>query len=139
MKRVFIDSSVFFSAAYSEKGASRELLLMGARGEVILVLSSLVLEETRRNLSEVSPDLAMLFDLIVDAIPFEIIQPTKDEVVLAAKMVEIKDAPILAAARKARADLLVTLDKKHLLGKPELVKFVGMPIVVPGEAITHHL
>jgi len=139
MKRVFIDSSVFFSAAYSEKGASRELLLMGARGEVILVLSSLVLEETRRNLSEVSPDLAMLFDLIVDAIPFELIQPTKDEVVLAAKMVEIKDAPILAAARKAGADLLVTLDKKHLLGKPELVKFVGMPIVVPGEAITHHL
>ena len=70
MKRVFIDSSVFFSAAYSEKGASRELLLMGARGEVILVLSSLVLEETRRNLSEVSPDLAMLFDIIVDAIPY---------------------------------------------------------------------
>lgn len=139
MKRIFIDSSVLFSAAYSEKGASRELLLMAAREEIILVVSSLVLEETRRNLSAVSSELADFFDLIVAAIPFEISQPMKDEVILAAKIVEIKDAPILAAARKAGADALVTLDKRHLLGKPELVEFAGMPIVAPGEAIAHHL
>lgn len=139
MKRIFIDSSVFFSAAYSEKGASRELLLIGARGGITMVVSTLVLEETRRNLSEVSSELAVLFDLIVTAIPFEIVQPTKDEVFLAAKIVELKDAPILAAARKAGVDLLVTLDKKHLLGKPHLAEFAGMPIVAPGEAIAHHL
>ena len=139
MKRIFIDSSVFFSAAHSERGASRELLLMGARGEIILVISTLVMEVTRRNLLEVSSEMAVLFDLLLAAIPFEIAQPTKEEVVLAAEIVELKDAPILAAARKARTDLLVTLDKKHLLGKPHLAEFAGMLIVAPGEEITHHL
>jgi uncharacterized protein len=139
MKRFFIDSSVFFSAAYSEKGASRELLLMGARGEILLVVSPLVLEETRRNISQVSSELADLFDLIVVAISFEIVQPTKEEVIPAAEIVALKDAPILAAARKAGTNLLVTLDKKHLLGKPQLVAFAGMPIVAPGEAMAHHL
>ncbi len=139
MKRIFIDSSVFFSAAYSEKGGSRELLLKGARGEVILVLSPLVLEETRRNLGEVSSELADLFDMIAGAIPFELVQPTKDEVISAAMIVSLKDAPILAAARKAGVDLLVTLDKKHLLGKPELVKYAGTQIVSPKEAINDYL
>jgi predicted nucleic acid-binding protein len=46
----------------------------------------------------------------------------------------LKDAPIIAAAKKGRTDYLVTLDKKHLLEKPELVKFAGIPIVTPKEA-----
>jgi predicted nucleic acid-binding protein len=47
----------------------------------------------------------------------------------------LKDAPIVAAAKKAQADMLVTLDKKHLLGKPELAMYAGMKIVTPKEAI----
>ncbi len=135
MKRIFIDSSVFFSAAYSERGASRRLLLMGSRGEVSLVISPLVLEETRRNLVAVSPDLADLFDLLAAVISFEIVHPSKAEVLAASQVVALKDAPILAAARNSQVDLLVTLDKKHLLGKPELVEYAGMPIVTPSEAL----
>jgi hypothetical protein len=53
----------------------------------------------------------------------------------AAERVALKDAPIEAAACKAKVDLLVTLDKKHLLGKPALAKYVGAEIVAPKEAV----
>lgn len=49
--RLFIDSSVLFSAANSERGHSRDLVIMSARGELVIVLSHYVLEETRRNLA----------------------------------------------------------------------------------------
>jgi predicted nucleic acid-binding protein len=41
MTRVFIDSSVFFSAANSSRGHSRDLILMAVRGKIDLVLSRL--------------------------------------------------------------------------------------------------
>jgi predicted nucleic acid-binding protein len=134
MKRLFIDSSVLFSAAYSARGHARDLIVMAAREEVILVISPLVLEETRRNLEESAPETLPLYDLLVQTIPFEIIQPTKEDVLEASQVVVLKDAPILAAAKTSRADLLVTLDRKHLLGKPILVKFIGLEIVTPKEA-----
>jgi predicted nucleic acid-binding protein len=137
MIRIFLDSSVFFSAAYSSKGHSRDLLLMAAREEITLVISRLVLEETKRNLAKSAPQQVVYLDLIVNAISIEYVRPTKREVVAATKYVELKDAPIVAAAKKAKVDLLVTLDKKHLLDKPELVKYLGVPVVTPKEAVAH--
>ena len=134
MKRLFIDSSVLFAAAYSRTGHARDLVLMAVRGEITLVVSQLVLEETRRNLAESAPDRLIILDYITAGIPFEIVKPTKREVIAAARRVVLKDAPIIAAARKARVDHLVTLDKKHLLGKPELAEYVRAPIVTPQEA-----
>jgi predicted nucleic acid-binding protein len=108
---------------------------MAAREEVILVVSPLVLEETRRNLEESAPETVGLFDLLVQTIPFEIVQPTKEEVLEAARVVVLKDAPILAAAKTSRVDLLVTLDRKHLLDKPMLVQYLGVKIVTPKNAV----
>jgi predicted nucleic acid-binding protein len=135
MKRLFIDSSVLFSAAYSARGHARDLIVMAAREEVILVISPLVLDETRRNLEESAPETLPLFDLLVHTIPFEIIQPTKEDVLDAAKVVVLKDAPIVAAAKSSRADMLVTLDKKHLLDKPTLVQYLGVQIVTAKGAV----
>ena len=135
MKRVFIDSSVLFSAAYSSQGHSRDLILMAARGEVTLVLSQFVLTETRRNLAEAAPDALAWLDLLLVALPYDTVQPVKEEVLGAAKHVALKDAPIVAAAKKAKVDLLITMDQKHLLGKPELADFAGVEIVTPKEAV----
>lgn len=135
MNRVFVDSSVFFSSAYSAHGHSRDLLLMAARQEITLALSPLVLEETRRNLARIVPEVLPALDRLLTSIHFEIIVPSKDEVGRAAEHVFLKDAPIIAAAKIAMVDMLVTLDKKHLLDKPELVKYVGLPIITPKEAV----
>ena len=137
MTRIFLDSSVLFSAAYSSKGHSRDLFLRAAREEITVVISQLVLEETRRNLAESAPQHTVYLDLIITAIPFEYIRPTRREVLAAAEHVAMKDAPILAAARKARVDFLITLDKKHFLGKPELTAISRVAIVTPKEAIEY--
>jgi predicted nucleic acid-binding protein len=135
MIRLFVDSSVLFSAAYSGTGYSRDILVMASRGEVTVVISDLVIEETRRNLLSFAPKEAAFFDLIITSLPFEFVFPTTDEVREAAHISVVKDAPILAAAKKARVDFLVTLDRKHLLNKPELSSFSGMPIATPEEVI----
>ena len=56
MQRLFLDSSVLFAAAYPRTGHARDLVLMAVRGEITVVVSHLVLEETRRNLAESIPE-----------------------------------------------------------------------------------
>ena len=48
---------------------------------------------------------------------------------------DVADAPILAAARKAKVDALVTFDRKHLLSKPALAVYIKCPIVLPDDAM----
>ncbi|MFC1878928.1 putative toxin-antitoxin system toxin component, PIN family [Chloroflexota bacterium] len=137
MKRIFLDSSVLFSGAYSPRGHSRDLLMMAIRGEINLVISDLVIEETRRNLAEHAPQAKDFLDLVLDLIPFEAVNPTRQEIVAAMEFVVLKDAAIIAAARKAGVDLLVSMDQKHILDKPELADYAGMPIVTPQEAMAY--
>jgi predicted nucleic acid-binding protein len=134
MQRIFIDSSVLFSAAYSSKGHSRDLMMLGAAGNIKLFISDFVLEETRRNLALKQPALKIL-ERIIHVAQIEIVSATVQQVKDAMKVVVPKDAPILAAARNARVDVLVSLDKKHLLGHPELESYLNAPILTPAEAI----
>ena len=84
--RIFIDANVFYSAIYSSTGASREIILMGIRGEVTLVVSRLILEEVERNLTNKAPETLPLFRQFVDAVPFEIVEPTRREVLEAMEL-----------------------------------------------------
>lgn len=135
MTRVFMDSSVIFSAAYSARGHARDLLMSAVKGGVELVVSPTVLEETRRNLSESAPQTLPFLELVMASIAPEMSRPTRAEVLGAAEHVALKDAPIAAAAKKAGVAMLVTLDKKHLLGRPDLARYVGADIVTPKQAM----
>jgi len=132
--RIFIDSSVLFSAANSAKGYSRDLMLMGASGEIIIVLSNFVLQETIRNLAMLKrPPLAELEEILKNA-KVEIIDADKQAVLAAGKLIVLKDAPIIAAARLAGVSMLVSLDKRHILGRPELEVYIKASVVTPAEA-----
>ncbi len=134
--RIFLDASALFSAAYSATGASRELLLAAARDEVEIVVSRDVLEEVERNLASKAPKAVDVYNPLLALVDPEVAgDPTRRQVWAAEKHVAQKDAPIVAAAKKAKVDLLVTLDRKHLLGKPELAKYAGTDIVTPKEAV----
>ncbi|MCW5877132.1 MAG: PIN domain-containing protein [Anaerolineales bacterium] len=135
MKRLFLDANVIFAACYSATGHSRDLILMAVRGEIHLVASELVLEEARRNLSATSPEYLVFLNFVIDSAISEVVRPTKIEILQAAGHVALKDAPVVAAAKKAEVDLLVTLDRKHLLGKPGLDAYCGAPVVAPREAV----
>jgi predicted nucleic acid-binding protein len=133
MLRIFIDSSVLFTAANSAKGHSRDLMLISAAGKLTLVLSDFVLEETRRNLALTQPGSTVLERIIQEA-RIEIVSVTGQQVLDAMKWIVPKDAPILAAAKVAKVDMLVSLDKKHILGHPELESYINAPILTPAEA-----
>lgn len=133
MQRIFIDSSVLFTAANSAKDHSRDLMLISAAGKLTLVLSDFVLEETRRNLALTQPGLTVLERIIREA-RIEIVSVTRKQVLDAMKWIVPKDAPILAATKAAQVDMLVSLDKKHILDHPKLETYINAPILTPAEA-----
>jgi len=136
IRRCFIDSSVFYSAIYSNRDYAHALFSLALQDKVILVISQDVLDETRRNLARKAGERAVFFfDRVVTEIPFEFVEPTKREALAASEHVVEKDAPILAAAKKAEVDFLVTLDRKHLLGKVAPAEYLQGPIVEPEEAV----
>lgn len=134
MLRLFVDSSVLFSAIYSSNGHSADLLRMGILGEVIIVLSDDVVDETHCNLAISKPERLPAFEKALAVAGFEIIDVSREEVMAAANHVVAKDAPILAAAKMAKVDMLVSLDKRHILGRPELAEYIGAAILSPKEA-----
>jgi predicted nucleic acid-binding protein len=134
MQRIFIDSSVLFAAAYSTSGHSFDLLHMSAQGKIIVVLSDFVIEETRQNLAASNPEKLPLLEKIINAAKIEIIETSKEEVLDACQHITLKDAPILAAAKIAKVNMLVSLDKRHILSHPTLATYVGAAILSPKEA-----
>jgi hypothetical protein len=60
--RLFGDTSVLFAASHSRTGSARDLLAAGVRGQVSLILSPFVIDETRRNLSLKSPEALQFFE-----------------------------------------------------------------------------
>lgn len=135
MIRVFIDTNVFFSACYSEAGASFEIFRQSLAGNVHLVISSLVLEETERNLAEKSLEDLQKFRDFKANIMFEVIDASKDEVLEAASYTELKDAPIVAAAKRAQVDFLVSHDSRHLVGVDAVSDGSGLSIILPEELL----
>jgi predicted nucleic acid-binding protein len=135
MIRAFIDASVLFAASLSPTGASREIIRQAVRGQVALVASKLVYEEVEKNLADKAPEALPAFRQFLDTVPFETVRPTKRQVLQAAQYSALKDAPIVAAAKRARVDYLVSLDRRHLVGVKEVAQRSGLKIVLPSELL----
>lgn len=122
MKRAFVDSSVLFSAVNSPSGGSSKLFTLD---KIKLIASPLILAEVERNVREKlqSHHLERFFLL---AKRLEIINQTPDDKIIAGAEAAIvkKDAVILAEAKSAKTDFLVSLDKKHFLTL-KAAKFLG--------------
>jgi predicted nucleic acid-binding protein len=135
MMRVFLDTSVIFSAAFSATGASREIIRQAIRGRMRLITSPLVLEEARRNLQTKAPEVLFELQTLYEAVGFEIVRPTKREIKGAMQHTVLKDAPIIAAAKRAKVDFLVSLDRRHLVGQPAIAQRSGLTIILPEELL----
>jgi len=135
MIRAFIDASVLFAASLSPTGASREIIRQAVRGQITLVASKLVYGEVEKNLADKAPEALPAFHQFLDTVPFEIVRPSKRQVLQAAQYSALKDAPIVAAAKRARVDYLVSLDRRHLVGMPEVAQRSGLKIVLPSELL----
>jgi predicted nucleic acid-binding protein len=136
-RSVFLDSSVLYAAAFSATGPARRLILQGFAGRITLFISDLVLDETKRNLTKNAPLALPYFTRLADLFSPVIINPTKAEVLKAAQVVHLKDAPIVAAAAKGKAEYLATHDVKHLLNHAQVIEAAyGITVLTPAELLS---
>jgi predicted nucleic acid-binding protein len=131
MIRIFVDASVLFAAALSATGGSREIVRRGIRGDLELVISDFVIEEARRNRAAKRPDMLAELEVLCAAVPFTVVDATARQVKAAAAFTPLKDAPIVAAAKRARVQFHVSLDRKHLVGKTEIEERSALRIILP--------
>lgn len=115
MKSVFVDSSVFFTAANSPTGGSAKLFTFK---NIKLVVSPVVLTETERNVRhKLQPyHLERFFKLVAKTQILDQ-KPDLDLIKRAKKVISEKDSVILSEAKLAECDFLVTLDKKDFLNE----------------------
>jgi predicted nucleic acid-binding protein len=136
LRRIFLNSSVLYAAVFSATGPARRLILKGLEGSIALAISDLVLEETKRNLKKNAPATLPYFTIIADLLSPQTIRPTKAEVLRAAQLVHLKDAPIVAASAKAKAEYLATHDVKHLLTHAQAIEEAyGIMVLTPAEVL----
>lgn len=127
-----MDTSVWIAGTLSSRGASAVILDLGDKNEIEIVSSPDVFEEARRNLAQKYPLSLRVFLDHFGSIHPKLVQPDKKVILKAAKLINPFDAPILAAALAAKADFLITLDRKHFKASAVLEK-AKIEILLPGE------
>ncbi len=132
--RVFLDANVLFSAAHRETGSVRAFFGLAELGACQLVASPYAIDEARRNVAREYPERASDLEvLLARIVACPEAKPAKVSWA-AAQGLPIKDAPILAAAVQAGADILATgdvTDFGHLLGRT----LEGTEVLTPAAAI----
>lgn len=130
--KVFLDANILFAAAYSPRGGSREIIRRGIAGELIIIVSTTVLNEAVRNLQQKAPAAVESFRTFIGALDPRIAEePSKKEAEDIGRYINPEDAIVLAAAIKAGVDYFVTLDKKHFLRDPRVEKKAGLKTLSP--------
>ena len=124
-----MDASVWVAAAGSEFGGSAEILGFGTIRKCTILASPRVLQEAEGAISKKfgQDALARYYQLLADAGVVRVDNSTADENVVWQRIITEKDRHVLAAAFRAEADIVVTLDKQHLL--TNRVRY-GFPILV---------
>ncbi len=135
---LFLDANVLFSAVRNPEGRAAAIVELAGQGLCSLVASPHAVEEARRNLDIKHPDLAPRLSRLLRTL--RVCRESSPEGVTWAEAegLPLKDAPILAAAVEARADLLVTGDRAHfgrLYGK----RVRGLEIVTLATALARLL
>ena len=134
--RVFVDSSVLIAAAVSSTGSARDLINLALDGKADLFVSSIVLNESQRNIARKVPRAVSVFQLIRTSLQRRVFDPSDQLVASVAQTIALKDAPIVAAALTARADYLASYDRKHLLSQAsQILAGYGLVITTPDQIL----
>lgn len=132
--KLFLDANILFSAAHRDEGRSQDLIVLARAGLCNPLTSAHALEEARRNLKLKSSGFEHRLKKVLAQISVVAEAPTALVAWAQAQGLPPKDAPILAAAIHAQADLLVTGDRRdfgHLFGRV----LRGTRVVTPAAAL----
>ncbi len=131
--KVFIDTSALAAGIASSRGAAREVLRLAEAGIFELLVSEQVLVELDRVFSAKFAQHAGEHRRFLSRLKPKLVEdPDLAEVKKVESAIDPGDAGILAAAMKAKADWLVTWDKKHFLS-PKAKAASTCRLADPGE------
>lgn len=111
--RVFLDANILFSAAHRDRSELLVFFELARAGVIQLVSSALAIEEGRRNVAVKRPDRIAAYEGLMADLEASPAPSNEHFAIAQAAGMPPKDAPILAAAFAAEADLLVTGDRAH--------------------------
>lgn len=114
--RIFVDANVIVMAAAAAAGRSLALFRLAEKGHCTLCASSHVVEEARRNLATKREVDSAAVDRLVQSLDRVPEAPGKLVAWAAGHGLDGNDAPVLAAAVVAQADILATGDRSHFGG-----------------------
>jgi len=130
--KIFLDSSALISGLNSPQGGAGIIISAFLAGEFFIFISNQVIEEVSRNIQTKFPRLKEPFLNFLLARPKIVKDPTLKEIKKAYQLIHSDDAPILAAAIKAKPDFLITWDINDFL-KKEAISNVSFVICTPQE------
>jgi len=132
--RVFLDTSALLAGLASPNGTSNAILVFAEADLLTLVVTEEVLVEAERNWQEKLPRALPEYRRFLATCPLERgAMPSAEAVAAARKIINPKDAPILAAAISLQVDYLVTLNRQHLLDDPDVARQSGLRLGTPGD------
>jgi predicted nucleic acid-binding protein len=133
--KIFLDTSALIAGVVSSTGAAREVLRLAEVGLIELVISRQVLTEADRNISTKLSSAIPDYERLLKALKPSVVEDPSPETVKEARLViHHNDAPILAAAREAHVDYLVSWNTMHFQ-TCSVRDSVDFPVVTPGELL----
>ncbi len=111
--RLFLDANILFSAAYRDASPATLLFDLEATGRCNLVTSAFALDEAHRNIGLKRPERLPMLETLTRRMPHSPVPDAEAVAVASSYGLPDKDAPILAAAMVAEAEILVTGDRTH--------------------------
>lgn len=133
MKRIFLDSSVLFTAVNSPTGGSAKLFTLPT---IQCIVSSVVLAEVERNVRR-KLEIYHLerFFLLVEHLILVDHRPEDNLIGQARRVIHPKDAVILSEAKITRCDMLVSLDRKHFFTREVRAFLKPKRVMTPKELL----
>ena len=133
--RILLDGSVFIAAAGSRTGASALLLSLCRHSHAKAVSSRLILLEAERNIgAKLGQEALLRFYQEIASLDLDLVEvPTPQEIATQSRIIDPKDAHVLAAALKGGVEVLLTLDRKHFLSPPVLQAGLPFVMMTPGD------
>jgi len=136
--KIFLDTSVLFSAVLSSTGGARKLFHLAEAGLLQLIVGPTVLreaDEVVRRKTPASLSLPLLAQLLEAGQVETCSAPTPKQIESARSLVAyMPDARVLAEAIRAEADWFVTHDKEHFLKAKKGIN-LSFEIGTPGDLL----
>lgn len=129
--KIFLDSNVFISGLYSEKGDPGIILDHFIAGKIVIIISQKVLNEVIEVLSEKLQKMLPFLQEFLLSYPPEIIKDAKPENIKKwSGLVNEDDAMILESAMSCQPDYFINGDK-HFFSGPLIEKRSDLKILRP--------